>query len=534
MGRYVNPGNAGFARILADEYVDKTGLIALVNAVIGTPRGLVCSTRPRRFGKTFAAESLVAYYTSGADSRELFEGLDISRDPSFGEHLNAYNVVRLDMTEFRGAADVSAEVSRAIIDDLRAEVPTHGIKGEDSVGELTSTLADFVAATGRRFIFVIDEWDAPLRERRSKASQEDWVFLLRTLFKNFTFTADAIAACYMTGILPIVRYGTQSALSDFREFTILRPSRYAPYVGLTEAEVEDLAERHHMDMAELRRWYDGYELPYVDKGLNERRVVRAYAPFSVMSACDRGEVGPYWTSSEAFAALRTYIDLDFDGLQQSIVQALGGACVKVSTYGFENSIHDVASRDDALTLLCHLGYLCYDATTGTAHVPNEEVRAELRQAVAQSRHAEVARIVRGSDMLLRATWDMDEEAVAKGIARAHDDGCAPTFYNDEQALRAVVKSAYIAAADHYATIEELPSGRGLADVVYLPRRGDPAPALVVELKWNRSPEAAIAQVRERDYPAVLRDFGGPILLVGITYERKSKRHVCSIEEMQGV
>ena len=178
----------------------------------------------------------------------------------------------------------------------------------------------------------------------------------------------------------------------------------------------------------------------------------------------------------------------------------------------------------ALTGLSHL------SSTSTARVPSEEVRAELRLAVAQSRHSEVARIVRKSDALLEATWDMDEDAVAEALARAHDSGCAPAFYNNERALRAVVKSAYIAAADHYATIEELPSGRGLADVVYLPRRGDPAPALVVELKWDRSPEAAVAQVRDRDYPAVLRGFGGPILLVGVTYERKSKRHMCRIEE----
>ncbi|MDO4796775.1 MAG: AAA family ATPase [Coriobacteriales bacterium] len=530
MGMYVNPGNGGFRRMLADEYVDKTGLIALVNAVVGTPRGLVCSTRPRRFGKTFAAESLVAYYTCGADSRTLFEGLDISRDPGFEEHLNAYNVVHLDMTAFRGAGDVAAVVRDALLPELRALCHSAGEGSPDPSLELVSALADVVAATGRRFVFVIDEWDAPLRERRSKASQEDWVYFLRLLFKNATFTPDAVAACYMTGILPIVRYGTQSALSDFDEYTVLAPDDYAPYVGLTEAEVETLAARHHMDMAELRRWYDGYELPYVDKGSNERRIVRAYAPYSVMRACKRRRVGPYWTSSEAFASLRTYVDLDFDGLQQSIVQALGGAGVRVDTHSFENSIHDVANADDALTLLCHLGYLCYDAATGTARVPNEEVRAELRQAVAQSRHPEVARIVRESDALLRATWDLDEDAVAAGVARAHDDGCAPVFYNDEQALRAVVKSAYIAAADHYATIEELPSGRGLADVVYLPRRGDPSPALLVELKWDRAPEAAIAQARNRDYPAVLRGWGGPILLVGVTYDRKSKRHVCRIEE----
>ncbi|MBR3312953.1 MAG: AAA family ATPase [Atopobiaceae bacterium] len=530
MSMHVNPGNEGFTGILKGEYVDKTGLIALVNGVIGTPGKLVCSTRPRRFGKTFAAESLVAYYSCGCDSRDLFEGLAISRNPSFEEHLNAYNVVRLDMTEFRGADDVSDEVQRVILEELRREVPSVGAGNEGRPNEITAALTDFVDATGRRFVFVIDEWDAPLRERRGRSSQEDWVFFLRLLFKNMTFTAKAVAACYMTGILPIVRYGTQSALSDFHEYTFLQPYAYAPYVGFTESEVEGLAAHHHMDLSELQRWYDGYELPYVDKNTGERRVVRTYAPFSVVNACENGEIGHYWTSSEAFRSLLLYIDMDFDGLQQSIVQAVGGSNVPLRTTKFGNDMHDVESADDVLTLLCHLGYLAYDAATSTARVPNEEVRAELRDAVAESRHAEVARIVRESDALLRATWDMDEEAVAEAISRAHDSGCAPVFYNDEQALRAVVKSAYVAAADHYALVEELPSGRGLADVVYVPRRGDASPALVVELKWSRNTKAAMGQVRDRDYARVLRDWGGPVLLVGITYDPKSKVHTCQIEE----
>lgn len=530
MGRFVNPGNEGFAGIVSDEYVDKTGLIALVNDAIGTPRKLVCVTRPRRFGKTFAAESLVAYYSCGADSRALFSDLDIGRSPGFELHLNAYNLVRLDMTEFRGESDVPAAIRRVLLPELRAMCPGACDRDAGHAEELLSVLTDVVDATGRRFVFVVDEWDAPLRERRSKRSKEDWVFFLRTLFKNMTFTAKAVAAAYMTGILPIVRYGTQSALSDFREYTILRPGAYAPYVGFTEDEVEALAPLHHMDMAELRRWYDGYELPFVDKTCGRRLSVRAYAPFSVMTACDMGEVGPYWTSSEAFESLRYYVDLDFDGLQQSIVQAIGGANVGVVVSKFANDMHEVANRDDALTLLCHLGYLTYDARTGMARVPNEEVRSELRDALRESRHTEVARIVRESDDLLEATWDLDEDAVAAAIAHAHDVGNAPAFYNNEQALRATVKSAYIAAADHYATVEELPSGRGLADVVYVPRRGDPAPALVVELKWNRKPDSAIAQIRERDYPAVLRDWNGPMLLVGIVYDPKTKEHACRIEE----
>ncbi len=531
MGTYVNPGNEGFRRITAGEYVDKTGLIALVNRTLNTARNLVCVTRPRRFGKTFAAESLVAYYSCGCDSRALFEGLDVSHDPTFEEHLNAYNVVRLDMTAFREAQDVVAEVGRVILQELREHLPSAGSTNAGHPNELTSALTDYVDATGRRFVFVIDEWDAPLRERKARSSREDWVYFLRLLFKNMTFTPKVVAACYMTGILPIVRYGTQSALSDFREHTFLHPHAYAPYMGFTEEETEALAVRHHMSMGELRRWYDGYELPYVDKTRNTRTSVRCFAPFSVMSACENGSVGRYWTSSEAFGALRLYIDTDFDGLQQAIVQALGGASVPVRVAKFDNDPHDVGSVDEMLTLLCHLGYLAYDEDTSTACVPNKEVRAELREALEESRHTEVARIVRKSDELLEATWDLDERAVARAIADAHDHGCAMRFYNNEQALRAVVKSAYIAAADHYATIEELPSGRGVADVVYLPRRSDPAPALVVELKWNRTPAAALTQIRDRDYPAVLRGWGGPVLLVVIDYDAKTKEHRCAIEEL---
>ena len=526
MGTYVNPGNEGFRRVVSGEYVDKTGLIALVNGAIGTETSLVCSTRPRRFGKTVAAKALAAYYSCGCDSRELFEGLAISRDPSFGEHLNAYNVMFLDMSAFRKYENVVKAVEDRLLADLERELPGATLRTES----IELALADFVDATGRQFVFVIDEWDAPLRERVDKRSQEGWVYFLRLLFKNANFTPKAVASCYMTGILPIVRYGTQSALSDFREYTFLRPGPYAPFVGFTEAEVAGLAGRHHMGMAELRRWYDGYELAWMDKATGRRRVERAYAPFSVMCACEMGEVGSYWTDSEAFSSLLLYVDMDFDGLQQAIVQAIGGAAVRVDTGTFENDLHDVRSADDALTLLCHLGYLAYDAATGTARVPNEEVRAELKRAVGRSRHAEVARIVRDSDALLRATWDMDEESVAEAVARAHDSGCAPTFYNDEQSLRAVVRYAYIAAADHYACVQELPSGRGVADVVYLPKRGDPSPALVVELKWDRKPDAAIKQILDRDYPEVLRGWGGPMLLVGIAYSTKSKEHSCRIVE----
>jgi hypothetical protein len=190
----------------------------------------------------------------------------------------------------------------------------------------------------------------------------------------------------------------------------------------------------------------------------------------------------------------------------------------------------VASRDDALTLLVHLGYLCYDVGTGRARVPNEEVRLELRNAVEESRHPQVARIMRDSIRLVEDVLARDEQAVAEAVGRAHDAACSPVHYNGEQALRAVVKAALVAAADDWVCVDELASGHGYADVAYLPRRGSGRPALLVELKWDKPVRAAVDQVMDRDYPQVLRDLGAPILVVAVTYDAKTKQHSCRIIE----
>ena len=517
MGTYINPGNAGFERILQKRYVDKTGLIALVNDVVNSAEAFVCVARPRRFGKSFAAQSLVAYYCYGCDSRALFEGLEISRDPSFEKHLNAYHVVRLDMTAFTGKVgpDVVPELRRALHKELLDEFDC--VKPDS---DLEEAFLQVVRATDRRFVFVIDEWDAPFRDAsRDEAAQENYVRFLRLLFKNANFTPEAVAAAYITGILPIKRYGTQSAMTDFDEYTMVRPLRFAPYVGFTEDEVVELSNEYGMDLDDMRRWYDGYELA---------RVGHVFAPFSVMKACNNGEVGSYWTSSETFEMLRFHIDMDFDGLQGDIVRALGGDEISVEPGMFQNDMRVVNNKDDALTLLIHLGYLAYNQQTRKARIPNEEVRAEFRNALSASHHTEIARIVRESESLLNALIAGDEETVAQGVSRAHDEGCSPLHYNNEQSLRAVMKAALIAAADDYARIEELPSGHGYADIAYVPRHGSPKPALVVELKWNDTAESAIDHILANDYPAFLRNLDVPIVLAAVTYDAKTKAHTCRI------
>ena len=536
MGTYVNPGNEGFRTVTRGEYVDKTGLIALFDETLDTPQKLVMVSRPRRFGKSFAAKMLAAYYSCGCDSRSLFEGREVARHPCFGNNLNAYNVIQLDMTEViqsDGVANVVQEASKKLVRELRELVPTAGQRDAGHGSELTSAIIDVVGATGKKFVFVVDEWDAPYRlAQDDRVAQDTYAEWLRALFKGGTFTDATIAGTYMTGILPIKKYGHQSAVSDFREYTMVRPGKYAPYVGFSEEEVEGLCLKYGLDLEDVRRWYDGYELHVPRTAVFPVHRMRLYAPYSVMLACENGETGSYWTSTETYESLRRYIDMDFDGLQADIVRAIGGAELRVNPDKFQNDMVSIRSRDDVLTLLVHLGYLSYDSSTHLARIPNEEIRGEFRNSVEESSHVGIARVVRESIDLLDDVLAGDEEAVAAAVQRAHDESCSPHNYNREEALRAVIKVALIAAVDYYVAVDELPSGHGFADIVYLPKHDSSRPAILVELKWDKPTDAAIAQIHDRNYPQVLCGLEVPILLVGVTYDSATKVHSCRIQQVR--
>jgi hypothetical protein len=519
MGNYLNIGNDGFTSIRKGTYVDKTGLVSFVNSTLGTPQKLTCVSRPRRFGKSFAAKMLCAYYDRTCDSRSLFEDLEIAKDPSFEEHLNKYDVIYLDMTMFiAGVSDIKGvvrELISAIISEVREAYPE--VKQKQTIYE---TLANVTDASGRKFIFIIDEWDVLFREAKDDTEiQKEYIQFIRSLFKG-SLTDKIFAGAYITGILPIKKYGTQSAMTDFKEYTMITPKRLAEYVGFTEPEVIALCDEYGMDFDEIKHWYNGYAFD---------RIKSVYNPNSVMEAVRNDAIEDYWTQTETFESLKVYIDMDFDGLKESIVQMLGGAHIPIKTISFQNDMTSIKNRDDVFTLLVHLGYLAYDASDKTVRIPNEEIRQEFVVAVENGNRKELAKLIQTSELLLKATIRGDEEAVAEALEAAHSAGTAPLFYNDEQALRSVIRFAYISCVDEYLRIEELPTGIGYADVVYIPKRGSALPAMIVELKMNKSADSAIDQIKNRNYPQALEDCGSDILLVGVNYDEKSKKHTCKIE-----
>lgn len=519
MGKYLNIGNEGFQSVRKGIYVDKTGMISFINSILGTTDKMTCVSRPRRFGKSFAAKMLCAYYDKSCDSRALFEGLEISKNADFEKYLNRYNVIYLDITLFTSrASDINTVVCD--IDEEVSQEISSSFQNIERGKDLAETLFHVTEMTGEKFIMIIDEWDAIFREAKDNTKlQKEYVTFLRSLFKS-SWTDKIFEAAYITGILPIKKYGTQSAMTDFREYTMLAPKKLAEYVGFTETEVEKLCAQYSMDFEEMKKWYDGYSFP---------KVKSVYNPNSVVEAIKSEAFGNYWTQTETYTTLQFYIDMNEDGLKETIVQMLGGGRIKIDTGTFQNDMTSIRNRDDVLTLLVHLGYLAYDSASKSVYIPNDEIREEFVRAVTTGKHTEIAKLIRNSDRLLEMTLNKDEKAVAAAIEAAHKTGVAPNFYNNEQALRSVIRIAYISCIDEFLRIDELPSGHGYADVVFIPKKTSTMPLILIELKWNQTDEGAIKQIKNRDYPQAVLEYGGEILLVGINYDSKSKMHTCRIE-----
>ena len=523
MGIYVNPGNKGFWESVRSEiYVDKTGLIAETNRYTNTEQKYICVSRPRRFGKSMTIKMLAAYYSRGCDSKELFAERKIENDESFVRHLNQYDVIYLNMQQFLTRAkgqDVADYLEQTVIEELCEIYGDFFLKQTTA---LSVALEKIFVKEDKQFVFLIDEWDCVMRERQeSEMMQKQYLEFLRDLLKDQPY----VALAYMTGILPVKKYGSHSALNMFREFSMINQKYFEEYTGFTEDEVKELCEHYGMDFAEASNWYDGYMF---------RKYKHIYNPKSVVEAMSCHDFSHYWTSTETYEALKVYIDMDFDGLRTDIVQMLGGGHVRINTRSFQNDMQNFKTKDDVLTLLIHLGYLAYDSRNEETFIPNKEIIEEFESAMGVSGWPEIMHILKESEKLLSDTLNGNAESVAEGLDRAHTEAASILTYNDENSLSCAISLAYYSARKDYRLIREFPTGKGFADIVFLPLPHANKPAMVVELKYDKKACSALMQIKERRYTQALEGYTGEILLVGVSYNKdnKNKPHSCVIERIE--
>ena len=519
MGIYLNPENVDFQKSLNSEiYIDKTELIAYTNKKLNTEQGYICVSRPRRFGKSMAANMLTAYYSRGCDSRELFQGLKMATHPDFEKHLNQYNVIHLNMrdylTESENIQQLIQFIEEDLLDELQQEFSDIRMPRRKT---LVKVLEQAFIQYEIPFVFIIDEWDCIFRVHKSDAtSQTAYLDFLRNLLKDKSY----VALAYMTGILPIKKYGEHSAINVFYEYSMTDASPIEEFTGFTEQEVQQLCEQYNMPFSETKKWYDGY---CVDG-------VSIYNPKSVVEAMLRGKFNNYWTKTETYEALKVYIDLNQDGLRDKIVQMIAGEKVSVNPDKFQNDMTTFHSADDVLTLLVHLGYLTYDEQNRVVWIPNGEVRQEFINSIEDGGWEPVVQAIHSSEKLLQATLSGDEETVAELIEQVHQANVFILKYNNENALSCVISLAYYSAQKNYTLHREMPAGKGFADIVFEPNRNCNLPALIVELKWGHSAEEAVEQIKRKDYLDCLQNYHGEVLLVGVNYD-KEKHHTCKIERV---
>ena len=523
MGTYINIGNAGFQSARNGEYVDKSELITVVNKALFTERRFSCVSRCRRFGKSMAAKMLYAYYDHSCDSRSLFSDLQIASDPQFETHLNKYAAIYLDMTNFVSQYkddDIVAKIDAALIADVSNAYPNVVVREGD---ELMDYLLRVSIETGEQFVFIIDEWDAICREfSPGTKAMDNYVKWLRRLFKSQD--AMRVFACaYMTGILPIKKYKTESTLNNFQEYSMVEPRRMGKFFGFTKDEVRVLAEKHDMDFDELEKWYDGYQIG--DE-------LSMFNPNSVMQAIDSGRCRSFWASTGAYDAVVNYIQMNYEGLKDDVISMLAGGRCSVDPTGFQNDMSIIHSKNDVFTVLIHLGYLSYNWRKDECYIPNREVAGEMVNAVKATNWRNLADALDASKQLLQDTIDGDEEAVARGVDAAHDENTSILSYNNENSLACVLSIAYYYARNDYVMHRELATGKGFADIVLIPRKNVDSPAIVLELKFSQDADAAIDQIKRKQYPAKVSEHTANLLLVGINYDRETKQHTCHIERYQ--
>ena len=519
MGQFIDGGNFAFRSVINSDFVDKSGLLNILNKNIDTENRFMCISRPRRFGKSVAAKMAYAYYDRKSDSKELFEGLKITKSPDYEKHLNKYPTIFIDWNTFAQIPDKDKlkEAQHCIIADLKKSYPFL-----EEQNYLSKALTEINDNTGDRFVLIIDEWDMLVRDVE-KDIQDEYVDFLRSMFKSYNAN-NVFLLVYMTGILPIIKIKTQSALNNFVEYSIIDPIDTAKYYGFTDEEVQVLCAEHNMDFDLMKHAYDGYII-------GEQKSM--FNPYSVMQSILRKNYNSFWSKTASFMAIESYINTDADQVRTKIIEMMNGGEVIIEPASFRNDMKNIRSCDDVLTLLAHLGYLSYNPETQKVKIPNTEVSVEFRNAVREAGWNELSKAVGQSKQLLDDTIELKKDKVARAFDDYHFEASSLLEFNDENSMRCAITLAYYAAKPFYKIFHELPTGKGFADMVFLPLPTTPFPAIVVELKYDKSADSAINQIKRKDYPKSLKGFSKKIVLCGINYNKSTSKHEVEMEVIEG-
>ena len=524
MGIYLNPDNKGFKEILANKiYVDKTMLISELNKLIETSNKYVCVSRPRRFGKTFATNLLCAYYSKGCDSREMFSKLKISKAKNYEAYLNKLNFIKIDVaSEYQNAGKKELMLEK-LTEKVKREFVSQYPNVDFSICEsIADCMLEVFGATGETFVIILDEYDCLVRDTFGTGLFADYLEFLNGLFKSDTLRP-AISLAYITGILPVVRDRVQSKLNNFEEYTILNAYNLAEFVGFTEKEVKPLCKKYKIDFARCKSEYDGYA----------QNGFEIYNPESVVKCMQKGEFGNFWGKTSTYKVITDRLKHNYKGAKEDVIRMIAGEEVKVDVGSYLNTMTDFVTKDDVFTYLIHLGYLAYDNVNGTCRIPNFEVRKEWHRAMAaMPDYEKTDEIIKASEELLEQTLLKNSTAVAEALNETHIHVTSNRNYNNENALAAAVYIAYVYALNKYNIFKELTTGKGFADVVFVPIHPDgEIPPIIIELKHNHSTGKALEQIKNKEYFRAFDSYKGKVLLVAINYD-DDKQHQCEITEWE--
>ena len=512
--------NNEFELMANDKYfVDKTQMIEKSNELIGIKDRYICITRPRRFGKTLNAMMLASYYSKNADFKDLFDKLNISKSESYLDHLNKHNVIYITFNELPNPNcsydEFIGRYTNLLIEDLKDLYPKLEINDKMLLSDIFTQVYE---KTGEGFIFIIDEWDYIFNNSLfSENDRKSFLEFLRDLLKDKAY----VELAYMTGVLPIAKYSSGSALNMFLEFNIMNDHIYDEYFGFTNEEVEKLCKKQNkIAMSELKEWYNGYHT------CNNLQI---YNPRSVTTALKQGVCQSYWTNTGPMDEIIYYINSNIGEVKDDIVSMVSGIPLEIKLKGYGAEQKELNTRNQILSAMTIYGFLSYYNETLT--IPNKELRIKFEEALEDKSMGEISKLVLKSNEMLKATLRKDTKTMEELIQEAHDINIPIIKYNDENSLACVVTLAYLNARTKYKIVREMDAGAGRADFIFYPNDKS-KPAFILELKKNSTPEKALKQIKDKRYAMSLREYTGKKFAVGISYDENFKNHKVKVEDIQ--